>query len=115
MSYRKYKNKKVVVDGHKFDSIKESHRYCELKLLKRAGKIKDLQLQPKFELIPTIRTDEETLEKISYKADFMYQDCESGKMIVEDVKSVATKTRVYLLKKRLFLQKYTDYDFREIM
>lgn len=113
MSYSKYKNKKVVVDGHKFDSIKESHRYCELKLLKRAGKIKDLQLQPKFELIPTIRTDEETLEKISYKADFMYQDCESGKMIVEDVKGY--KTGVYLLKKRLFLQKYAEYDFREIM
>lgn len=115
MSYSKYKNKKVVVDGYKFDSIKESHRYCELKLLERAGKIKDLQLQPKFELIPTIRTDKETLPKISYIADFMYQDCESGKMIVEEVKSVATKTRVYLLKKRLFLQKYTDYDFREIM
>lgn len=113
MSYRKYKNKKVVVDGHKFDSIKESHRYGELKLLERAGKIKNLQLQPKFELIPTIRTGEETLQKISYIADFMYQDCESGKMIVEDVKGY--KTDVYLLKKRLFLQKYTEYDFREIM
>lgn len=113
MTYSKYKNKKVVVDGHKFDSIKESHRYCELKLLKRAGKIKDLELQPKFELIPTIRTDIETLPKISYIADFMYQDCESGKMIVEDVKGY--KTDVYLLKKRLFLQKYTEYEFREIM
>lgn len=113
MSYSKYKNKKVVVDGHKFDSIKESHRYCELKLLERAGKIKDLELQPKFELIPTIRTETETLPKISYIADFMYQDCESGKMIVEDVKGY--KTNVYLLKKRLFLQKYTDYVFREIM
>ena len=113
MTYSKYKNKKVVVDGHKFDSIKESHRYGELKLLERAGKIKDLELQPKFELIPTIRTDKETLHKISYIADFMYQDCESGKMIVEDVKGY--KTDVYLLKKRLFLQKYTDYEFREIM
>ena len=41
-------------------------------------------------------------------------DVESGKIIVEDVKSVATKTPVYLLKKRLFLQKYTDFVFREV-
>ena len=110
----KYGNKKVVVDGHTFDSKKEARRYGELKLLVKAGKIKDLKLQPKFELIPTIRTEDETLRKVSYYADFRYVDVESGKIIVEDVKSVATKTPVYLLKKRLFLQKYTDFVFREV-
>lgn len=114
MSYNKYGNKKVVVDGHPFDSKKEARRYGELKLLARAGKIKDLELQPKFELIPTIRTETETLRKVSYYADFQYVDVESGKIIVEDVKSVATKTPVYLLKKRLFLQKYSECEFREV-
>lgn len=115
MSYSKYKNKKTVVDGHKFDSMKEARRYGELKLLERAGKIKDLELQPKFELIPTIRTKTETLRKVSYIADFKYYDMDTERVIVEDVKSKATKTNVYLLKKRLFLVKYPQYDFREVM
>lgn len=111
-SYNKYGNKKVVVDDIKFDSMKEARRYRELKLLERAGKIKDLELQPKFELIPTIRTESETLRKVSYIADFKYIDLESGKVVVEDVKGF--KTDVYLLKKRLFLQKYAEYAFREV-
>lgn len=110
--YNKYGNKKVFVDGYTFDSKKEARRYGELKLLLRAGKIKDLELQPKFELIPTIRTEDETLRKVSYIADFKYIDLESGKVVVEDVKGF--KTDVYLLKKRLFLQKYAEYEFREV-
>ena len=112
MAYNKYGNKKVVVDGYTFDSKKEARRYGELKLMERAGKIKDLELQPKFELIPTIRTEDETLRKVSYIADFKYIDLESGKVIVEDVKGF--KTDVYLLKKRLFLQKYAECVFREV-
>ena len=33
----KYRNKKVIVDDYIFDSIQESKRYKELKLLLRAG------------------------------------------------------------------------------
>lgn len=42
----KYRNKKVQVDMYVFDSIRESQRYKELKLLERAGTITDLELQP---------------------------------------------------------------------
>lgn len=49
---QKYGSKKVTYDGIVFDSKKEMRRYCELKLLERAGKIKDLELQKTFELIP---------------------------------------------------------------
>ena len=49
----KYGNVKTVTsDGIKHDSIKEANRWCELKLLERAGKITDLQRQVPFELIP---------------------------------------------------------------
>ena len=114
--YSKYRAKKTVVDGIKFDSKKEARRYGELKLLERGGAITGLTLQPKFELIPTIRRKGETLRKISYFADFKYYDCNKKKNIVEDVKSEATKTDVYKLKKRLFLMKYGDeYDFLEVM
>lgn len=32
----KYNNKKIIIDGIQFDSIKEGNRYKELKLLERA-------------------------------------------------------------------------------
>lgn len=112
MSYSKYKNQKVIVDGHTFHSKKEARRYGELKLLARAGKIKDLELQPKFELIPTIRTDTETLERVSYYADFRYFDLTKNCVVVEDVKGY--KTSVYILKKKMLLHKYPDINFREV-
>ena len=46
----KYFNKKVMVDGIKFDSKKEANRYEQLKILKQSGLIKDLELQPVFVL-----------------------------------------------------------------
>ena len=57
MAYNKYKNRKVIVDGIKFDSMKEARRYKELKLLERGRAITDLVLQPKYELIPTIKRE----------------------------------------------------------
>ena len=112
MSYNKYGNKKVIVDGHTFDSMKEARRYGELKLMVRAGVIKDLELQPAFELIPTIRTETETLRKTVYKADFRYIDMKTGGVVVEDVKGY--KTDVYKLKKKMLLHKYPDINFREV-
>lgn len=44
MAYNKYKNRKVTVDGIKFDSMKEARRYKELKLLERGGAITGLVL-----------------------------------------------------------------------
>jgi hypothetical protein len=47
----KYGAKRTEVMGIKFDSKKEANRYLELKMLARAGKIRDLKLQPKFLLL----------------------------------------------------------------
>lgn len=113
MTYNKYKNRKVTVDGVKFDSMKEARRYKELKLLERGGAITDLVLQPKFELIPTIKREGHKTERVTYYiADFAYTDKRTGKEIVEDVKGF--KTDVYKLKKKMFLFKYPELDFREI-
>lgn len=98
----KYNNKKTVVDGIKFDSKRESDRYTELKLLERAGKISDLVLQPKFELIPKYEINGRKVRKMEYVADFQYT--ENGKIIVEDAKGF--KTKDYLIKKKLFEFKY---------
>lgn len=46
----KYRNKKVIVEDYVFDSIQESRRYKELKLLLKAEQISNLELQPHFVL-----------------------------------------------------------------
>ena len=112
MTYNKYKNKKTEVDGIKFDSLKEARRYGELRLLVKAGMIKDLELQPVFELIPKQKHNGKTIRKTSYIADFKYTDIQRGIEVVEDVKGF--KTDVYKLKKKMFLYKYPQYEFKEI-
>lgn len=113
MAYRKYKAKKVIVDGITFDSKKEARRYQELKLLERAGVIKDLVLQPSFLLQDKFEYKDKTEHKIKYIADFKYLDTKTGKVVVEDVKGY--KTDVYKIKRKLFLKKYGKaYEFTEI-
>lgn len=96
----KYHSRKVVVDGESFDSVKEYRRWCELKLLERAGKIVDLKKQVKFELIPPQKVDGKIAERAcTYVADFVYR--EDGKTVVEDTKGY--KTKDYIIKRKLML------------
>ena len=63
-TYSKYKNKKITIDGITFDSQLEANRYCELKLLFKAGEISQLRLQPEFELIPAFRKNGKASAKL---------------------------------------------------
>lgn len=111
----KYRNQKCEIDGIKFDSKKEGLRYSELKLLEKSGKIKDLLVQPEFPLIDEFYYKDELIRPAKYTADFEYIDLEKGIRVVEDVKSPSSKTEAYILRKKLFLQKYGHlYDFLEI-
>lgn len=111
----KYRARKTEIDGIKFDSKKEGRRYEELKLLERAGEIKNLQLQPRFTLQENFKYQGKTERKITYIADFMYEE-KKGQVVVEDVKSEITKTPLYRVKRKLFLKKYGDkYAFIEVM
>lgn len=96
----KYGNQKVEYDGIVFDSKKERDRYCELKLLEKAKIITDLKRQVKFVLVEKNGKERET----SYIADFVYK--QGNELVVEDVKSKATKTPLYRLKKKLMLERY---------
>ena len=106
----KYRNKKITVDDYIFDSIQESRRYKELKLLLRAGKIQDLELQPHFLLQESFKKNGKTYRKIEYIADFKY--IENGKTIVEDVKGL--QTDVFKIKHKLFEKKYPELELRII-
>lgn len=100
----KYHNIKVKVNGETFDSRKEANRYCELKLMQRAGKITDLKRQVNYLLIPAqYDEDGNLLERaVNYKADFTYK--KDGQLVVEDTKGV--KTDVYIIKRKLMLFVY---------
>lgn len=108
--YRKYHNKKTVIDGIKFDSKLEAERYAQLKMMERAGVIRDLKLQPEYELIPSFRKNGKTWRRTLYKADFRYILADDDSYIIEDVKgSTSVITDVFRLKQKLFEYKYQDY------
>ena len=108
--YKKYHNKNTVIDGIKFDSKLEAERYAQLKILERAGVIRNLELQPEYELIPSFRKNGKTWRKTAYKADFRYILAEDDSYIIEDVKgSTAVITGVFRLKQKLFEYKYPEY------
>jgi len=105
----KYKNRKVVVDGIEFDSQKEADYYAELKLLQKAGEIKEIELQPKFELLPGFKKNGRTFRAITYTADFKvtYAD---GHVEIIDVKGI--KTEVFKLKRKIFEFQYPDLTLK---
>lgn len=111
--YRKYHNTKTVADGIKFDSKLEAERYAKLKILERAGVIRNLELQPEYELIPSFRKNGKTWRKAVYKADFRYILADGNRIIIEDVKgSTAVITDVFRLKQKLFEYKYPELTIK---
>jgi len=104
----KYKNKKVVYNGIKFDSQKEGAYYLKLKMLEEKGIIQDLQLQVKFELLPNFKFNGKTIRGINYYADFTYK--QDGELHIVDTKGI--RTDVYKLKKKMM--NYKGYDIEEV-
>ena len=101
----KFNAKKVVVDGEVFDSRKEYYRWCDLRLLQRAGKISELNRQVKYVLIPAQRDESGKLieREVSYIADFEY--IQDGKKVVEDVKGYkrGAAYQLFSIKRKLML------------
>lgn len=119
----KYRNVKTVIDGHTFDSKKEAKRYGELMMLLEAGEIRSLILQPRFLLQEAFRDERvglckdgkpRTVRQLVFTADFQYLDLQTDRIVVEDVKSPASRTEAYAVRKTLFLAKFKDVDFREV-
>ena len=119
MGKNKFNARKIYIDGETFDSKKEYNRYCELKLLERAGEISSLERQVEYELIPAqfemiwdkrkgeYRKGRCLERKCCYIADFRYS--ENGKTVVEDVKGYRNSGAawsLYSIKRKLMLQLY---------
>lgn len=74
-------------------------------MLERVGMISELKRQVPYEILPKNGKE----KPIHYVPDFMY--FEDGKLVAEDVKGY--KTDVYRLKRKMFLYRYPEIEFRE--
>ena len=90
----KYHAKKQYYKGMRFDSKKEFQRYLILEKMEKQRMIFNLEIHPQFPLIVNGT-------KIGrYTAYFKYKN-RKGETIIEDVKSKITKTRDYILRKKI--------------
>jgi hypothetical protein len=91
----KYRNEKHTVDGITFDSKREAHRYLELRMAEKAGKIRNLRRQYVFPIVI------DGVRVCDYIADFQYQEQRGNEWadVTEDAKGF--KTEVYRLKRKL--------------
>lgn len=74
----KFNARKAQVDGYTFDSKKEAKRYEQLRLMERAGDIRDLKVHQAFPL------DVNGNRVCTFKPDFVYRNRHG--FVVEDVK-----------------------------
>lgn len=123
----KYHNKpteRVTASGAvlHFDSQKEARRYDELAALERAGKIRDLRLQVDFTLQEAYTDGEgRRVRAIRYRADFTYVRVKEtigeytfrDQLVVEDVKSRATRTKEFIMKRKLMKERF-NIDIQEV-
>ncbi len=125
----KYHNKpteRVTPSGAvlRFDSQKEARRYDELAALERAGQIRELRMQVDFTLQEAYTDGEgRRVRAIRYRADFTYRkprddpweeyDGSFWKLVVEDVKSRATRTKEYIMKRKLMKERF-NIDIQEV-
>ena len=90
---QKYGNRRVEVDGMKFDSQHEAQVYAELMLRVRAGALKVVLRQVAFDLPGGIR----------YIADFLTIDHENRVTVYDAKSEITRKNRVYINKKKQML------------
>lgn len=102
---QKYGNKKVMFDGHKFDSKMEADYYRYLSILKFKGEIKDFETHPKFILQKGFVYKGKKISEITYTSDFkvFYND---GTVGIIDVKG--SKTNEFKIKEKMLKFMFKD-------
>ena len=103
MQKTKYNNRKTRVKGIKFDSKLESHVYLKILELSKQHPFA-YELQPEYILLDKFNVDGMPYRKTIYKGDFNISY--NGKLYTIDVKSDATETPLFKLKRKLFAKRY---------
>lgn len=102
----KYGNKKVIVNGHKFDSKMEADYYRYLYIAKSKGEIKDFQVHTKITLQPAFRYNGKAVAAITYTPDFIVFH-NNGEVDYIDVKGV--KTNEFRIKEKMLKFQLKDF------
>ena len=99
--------------SRKANSQREARRYDNLMAWQKTGEIKDLRLQVDFTLQEAYTdTEGRRVRAIRYRADFTYlrrlmgREGHTWALVVEDVKSRGTRTKDYLLKRKLMKERF---------
>ncbi|AOZ08159.1 DUF1064 domain-containing protein [Cupriavidus malaysiensis] len=95
----KYGNRRVTLNGEKFDSQREMERYSHLRLMERAGLIGGLRRQVAFELAPAVVIQGRKRPPLRYVADFVYREAGAELDTIEDSKGAITEA--YRIKRHL--------------
>ena len=104
----KYNAKKQIYKGKKFDSKKELQRFIILEKMEMQRLIYNLEIHPRYPLMVNGK-------KIGhYTADFRYKT-RKGDVVVEDVKSKITRTRDYILRKKILATYNPPIIIQEIL
>jgi len=107
----KYGNRKTVIDDIKFDSQREANEYCELKIRKQAGEILDFDMQVPFKVVPGFARGRKKYRPTIYIADFVVTHLDGTKEVRE---TKGVKTSAYMIKRKLFAEKFPEYKFTEV-
>jgi hypothetical protein len=94
LRFNKFGNVRTFIDGITFDSKFEGRYYCELKLRKKSGEIRDFQVKPKYELLPK----NGKYRAVTYIADFLVIGKDGAEQII-DCKGM--KTEAFKLKQKM--------------
>lgn len=101
----RYHNRKCVVRGIGFDSEMEGRRYLVLCDMLARGEICKLKLQPEFTITESyVLPDGKRVKAMRYRADFSYE--KNGELVIEDVKTAGTQTRVFINKSKSVYEKF---------
>lgn len=105
----KFRNRKTVVGGIKYDSKKEGNYANDLALMLRVNEIKSWEPKPRYDLFG------KNGKKIcTIIPDFLIE-LHDGQFEVHEVKSVVTMTPTWALKRKLFEDNYPEIVYRVIL
>jgi len=93
------RGKRTVIDGQAFDSKSEAARWCELRLMEKAGQVRNIRRQVVYPLAmgntPVLIRSERYPKgrRCKYTADFVYDELQHGEwvQVVEDHKGLHTE------------------------
>ena len=102
MTYSKYGNKKITVDGIEFDSVLEARYYNYLKGEVASGRVARFDMQVPYTLVRGyINPVGNKVEPVTYILDFLVHYT-NGTTAHIDIKVLETITEVFKIKRKLF-------------